>query len=578
MHFYRTLLFHPPVWVCKALCACLAALVVPLSLRAEEVYFTISGQDYAAVPDSAAMTLYCSVPASALPAQVGIRSSAGTIYEWDEGADGHSITLRDCTRTYPLRSVRDGAVWQVAFTTLPVVTLTTTAGPLTGHDEMPAQIQVFDPQRNPGRSYRYDCQANYRGSYSILFEKKSLSIDLVDKLTGKEVETSFCGIRSTNAWILDAMAVDPMRMRNRLCFDLWNTVSACPWNGQRNGTEGQYVELIYEGRYHGLYCLTDKVKRKTLGLRKTPDGAPDGLHGLLYKGLSGQWCWALCLQWYDAEPMDSVVWNRYELRYPNNTVGEAVWNPLLQTILTASQINDDNTQENFEAHWRERFYEDNFYDYALLLMVMNLIDNGMYNSYLATYDYEADPRMLMIPWDMDGSLGRNPNGYKETRNRGWGQVDYLGPYGRMLTYRPQEFSTELNQRWMRWKEGAFSPEAFGRRLRAYADLLLHSGAWGREYARWQEMMTGSLLDFSPTPHEEADYICQWYREQVHYIDSLLQKGITGIGSATTYPASSSAAAVYNLRGQYLGRYADVWNGLPQGIYVVGGQKRVKARR
>lgn len=135
------------------------------------MYFTISGQDYAAVPDSTAMTLYCSVPASALPAQVGIRSSAGTIYEWDEGADGHSITLRDCTRTYPLHSVRDGAIWQVAFTTLPVVTLTTTAGPLTGHDEMPAQIQVFDPQRTPGRAYRYDCQANYRGSYSILFEK-----------------------------------------------------------------------------------------------------------------------------------------------------------------------------------------------------------------------------------------------------------------------------------------------------------------------------------------------------------------------------------------------------------------------
>lgn len=561
----------------KTLAVVLAAWAVFQPLRAEGLFFTIGGQGYAAVPDSTALTLYCPVPESALPAQVGIRSE-GDAYTWAGETEGPFVALSDCTQTYAVRSARDGAVWKVAFTTLPLVSLSTDGKPVEGKEDVPAQLRVFDPVRNPGKAYRYDCLAHYRGSYSMFFEKKSLSIDIIDKLTGEELEPSFFGIRQTDAWILDAMAVDVSRLRNRLCFDLWNTVSVCPWNGERNGTEGQYVELIYEGRYHGLYCFSDKVKRKTLGLKKTVEGAPDGLHGLLYKGLSGVWNWALCLQWYKPEPMDSTVWNRYELRYPNLTTGELVWNPLLQAILVCSTIDDNNTPENFEAHWKELFYEDNFYEYALMLMVLNLVDSGMYNSFLAAYDYEADTRMLMIPWDMDGSMGRNPNGYKETPNRGWGQVDYLGPYSRMLTSWPKAFSTELNNHWARWKAGAFSPEALDSRMKAYADLFARSGAWGREYGRWGKMMADHGLDFADTPYAETEYISRWYREQVAYIDDLLQKGMTGIGEVPALSGDASDAPVYNLNGKYVGRYSGVWAGLPLGIYVVGGKKCVKASR
>ena len=52
------------------------------------------------------------------------------------------------------------------------------------------------------------------------------------------------------------MAIDRVRMRNRLNFDVWNAMSKTPYAtdyDQRNGTQGVFVELFINGQYHGLY-------------------------------------------------------------------------------------------------------------------------------------------------------------------------------------------------------------------------------------------------------------------------------------------------------------------------------------
>ena len=537
-------------------------------LQAQKLAFTIAGQEYPAVADTASSTVYCAVPAALLPAQVGLGQELAQTYVWETGEAMQE--LRECAQVYPLRPLGSGVTWNVAFTTLPIVSVSTLGQPIIADDDVPAKIEIYDADRHPGQPQRYDCLTHYRGSYSLNFEKKSLSINLIDSLTGDEENANLFDIRETDAWILDAMTVDVSRMRNRLCFDLWNAVSVCPWNGQRNGTKGQYVEVIRDGRYQGLYCFTDKVKRKTLGLKKTKDGAPDGLHGLLHKGLSGTFDEALCLLSYNDEPVDSIVWNRYELKYPNNTTGETVWQPLMRLI---DFCGSDNTPEDFTARWQTMFYEDNFHDYALLLMTLNLIDNGMFNSYLAAYDYATDQRLLMIPWDMDGSFGRNPKGEKETHNRGWGQIDYLGPYIHMMKNSSSAFTAELSALWQRWKSDTFSTEAVDARIQAYADLFTESGAWSREYQRWKDIPEEESREaLSLTPHDEAAYMRQWYREQVDYMDNLLSVA-AGIGTPSM--VKNPDTAVYDLHGRYLGAKADVWRHIAPGVYIVGGSKQVK---
>ena len=64
----------------------------------------------------------------------------------------------------------------------------------------------------------FNMLAKYRGGTSKNYEKKNYAVKLVDEF-GLKLSASILGMRDDNSWILDAMAVDKARMRNRVAFD-----------------------------------------------------------------------------------------------------------------------------------------------------------------------------------------------------------------------------------------------------------------------------------------------------------------------------------------------------------------------
>ena len=108
--------------------------------------------------------------------------------------------------------------------------------------------------------------------------KPSFNMKLRDA-DGTEIDSTLCGLRSASSWILDAMAVDRICMRNRVAFDIWNEFSKLPYETQfdsRNGTVGKFVEVYINNKYYGIYCLTDRINRKLLDLKK-PQVEEDGM-------------------------------------------------------------------------------------------------------------------------------------------------------------------------------------------------------------------------------------------------------------------------------------------------------------
>ena len=114
----------------------------------------------------------------------------------------------------------------------------------------------------------YRIKAHYRGSASKKYDKKSFAIKFQDE-NGVKLDVSLFGLRSDNRWILDAMACDASRMRNRVSFDLWNEFSHPSYVAEyeetaMNGVNGTFVELYFNGNYNGIYCLNEKVDRKQM--------------------------------------------------------------------------------------------------------------------------------------------------------------------------------------------------------------------------------------------------------------------------------------------------------------------------
>ena len=135
---------------------------------------------------------------------------------------------------------------------LPLINITVNINSVNKDSYVKGTVEIADFQRrNPDSQFTatYSCQVKYRGATSINYTKKSFSVKLIDSI-GNELDSEILGLRDDNSWILDAMAIDRIRMRNRVCFDLWNQLSKTPYATKfdnRNGTVGMFVEVFING-------------------------------------------------------------------------------------------------------------------------------------------------------------------------------------------------------------------------------------------------------------------------------------------------------------------------------------------
>ena len=444
---------------------------------------------------------------------------------------------------------------------LPLVNLTVDVSLMGSSHFTSGRIEIADPQKRMGDSVTValDCLLRYRGASALGAEKKSFAVKLVTADGGK-ANVGLLGMREENSWILDAMAFDCMRMRNRACFDLWNLFSRVPYDtdyGRRNGTEGQFVEVFLNGDYHGLYCLSDKVDRRLLGLKKSKSDDDGGvtLRGLLYKCVDTGYPADLLLE-YGNYPMDSTRWDAWELQYPDDYPSEAAWQPLAQLIDFCAYRK--TTNEEFVRRLDEWFYEDNIIDYFIFCNALLLHDN-IKNRFLSTPDITAGHRYLVTPWDMDISLGFSPIDSLDgtTANLHWLQV--MAPYARISDNEHYDFYRRVSSRWEELRRGPLSPDSVMGRLDCYAQLLETSGAWQREREKWD----GNPRRLAESPEEWLPEIREWYERNTKAVTYQLNV------ATTVVPVVNNAfqKCTFDLQGRLTQKPT-------KGVYIQDGKKVV----
>lgn len=472
------------------------------------------------------------------------------------GRDG-SVVVDDWQgeHTLAINSGNASDAWQLVFTTLPVVELLSTGTPSSVYS--PGTIRIIDPlARTDGQEVsEFSCQLRYRGATSQGYEKKSFAVKLFDA-DGEDLDANVLGIREENSWILDAAAVDVSRMRNRALFDIWNEMARLPYGSQgRNGTKGDYVELLLNGRYHGLYCLSDKIDRKLLDLKKS---TADRTRGLLYKCTT--WGGASGLSFYEEAAMDTVVWNAWELRHPEDYPSESVWQPLADLV---DFCRDDlRPDEEWLADLPGWFYEENLRQFLVFSMAFHLRDNLFKNTYLSCYNNEVGHRFLFTPWDLDASVGRNWDGKLFDYMAGWELPLRVQPYCRLLSASDSGFLEACASEWYSLCGTTLSPQHVEEVFRDYADRLVVSGAWRRERERWN----GNPVELPEEPGEEIDYMMDWYARNCRQMQSLLPVP-TGIGQLLTTEAGKRE--IFGLDGRRMPAAPS------RGCYIEDGKKRVR---
>lgn len=500
----------------------------------------------------------------------------------------------------------------LTFTFLPIVEFTGSG--FNRYDYVPGTIRVTDPDTE-GNDTLYHAKFRYRGATASGMNKKAYAVKITDEF-GEAMDVSFFGLREDNNWILDAMAIDPGRMRNRVSTDLWNDFSIPPYHFAKepeahNGTRGRFVETFVNGKYNGVYCMTEKLDRKQLKLKKIKESTVVGelatIRGALYK--SDQWSYSVFMG-HDQDsryyPMTSVTsydnnrdtWDCWEMQYPDLGDGEPIdWGPLAKGVNVVAAA----SKQTFLAQVGEQFDLPVFLDYYLFIELMLATDNHGKNMFLHHYNVQDSKMISMSPWDLDGTWGRRWDGSNYTRYYVASDfISYLWThehgehtlYKRLMEYNYDNWNEQLAARYAALRPNYFDPDSLYQRFEHYVKLFQASGADQREIDRWNGS-NGIYMDFD----SELDYLKEWIDKRVAYLDKQYHYDpAPPTGISTVYETEEMVVTggdgyilircnetqtipVYNVSGVRI-QNASVRAGVNRipvsvpGIYLVQGQKVV----
>lgn len=490
----------------------------------------------------------------------------------------HRFNITDWQNdTYTMRILqgKKETTYQLVFTTLPLVNIDVSMSKLrAAHDEdrsmkIPASLRVIDPlARTAGQTdYRHYIGVRIRGQHSSEFKKKPFGVELRDS-TEQTVDERMFGMRNDDDWVLDAMWVDPARMRNRTLTDIWNTISDLPYSKdneyQANGSSGLFVEVFVKSQYYGLYCFTDKIDRKKLNLKKmqvSDDSLTITHRGLLMRGR--KYNEATVLYKYDKEArQDTLNWCDWLQEYPDDSDSQACWQPLIDWLNVVSYEHPTRWNQ-LKEEYAEWLYPDNLVDFFIFINAFYLAENTMKNYYLSFRNIQKEHRALFTLWDMDASIGRKGDGTDcfddDTR---YAFNDYLinrfGLMRRLMEDNTFHFKNLMHDRWEQLRTDQLSVQNIEKRLRAYAKLFTKTGAMAREQAKWGESA-------APDLDAEIDRMVDWYARNFDKMDAKLRK----YPSAIILPHDTPAAtATYNLAGQRVDTHY-------HGIVIQDGKKYLK---
>lgn len=376
----------------------------------------------------------------------------------------------------------------------------------------------------------------YRGATASTKNKKAYAVKLIDQ-NQEAMDASYFGLRSDNNWILDAMAIDPGRMRNRISTDLWNDYATLPYHFTQepeahNGTRGLFVELFLNGEYAGIYCMTEKLDRKQLKLKKQQfesDNQTQTIRGLLYK--SSQWSYSVLMghnlgeNYYPGTTVaaynnSSDTWDGWEMQYPDLEDGEIIdWAPLANAINKVAATDDTEFQKEVYTY----FDIPVFLDYYLFIELILATDNHGKNLFLHNYNIQESPKLSISPWDLDGTWGRRWDGSNNiTSDASQDFVTFLwnNEHGELTLFKRLaelnigNWNEKLAARYATLRQNYFNPENLIKRFAETFNLFKKSGADQREISRWNGS-DGIQLNFE----EELEYLSQWIDERIKTLDN-----------------------------------------------------------
>lgn len=353
------------------------------------------------------------------------------------------------------------------------------------------QMQLFDPGTETRQYEIMESGVRYyqRGASALSPEKQGYSIGILDA-KGENFNASLLGMRSDNSWKLKGLGADSSRIREKTAYQIWEQFELSNTEVYEPGPRMEYLELIMDHEYVGLYGLIEPVDAKKLELDK---------NDVLYK----------MTNWFvpkDEEIQASIdkkwrIATYIRIRYPDVIADyEKAWYPMRDYLSVFYGGNGDVGSAG------NKIYLSNAVDMLLFNMTVSGCDNYYKNMYFAA-DVAEDGTYVMrqIPWDLDLTFGET---YTVGFNEDWTVIYEEGAIPFLRDTNPELVRPFLQDRWSGYRESFLSTENILKKLCDNRDYLIASGVNERENARWPQYQMSAdiekILDYQERRMEWLD--------------------------------------------------------------------------
>lgn len=453
-----------------------------------------------------------------------------------------SIDSRSYTLSQPVSAVQTGVPYSVSnegnsytlyFTQLPLVLLSV-SGNIVSDPKIPGTIVISESKNRPILSENIGIEL--RGSTAQNYPKKSYRFEFKDLVAQVNKDIAVLGMHADDDWNLQALYIEPLRLRNKTGFDIWRKINTIYYQDYEpevaSGPQMEYAELFLNGAYKGIYCVGEPVSRKLLKLKKY--NAIDGIRGELYKAIN----WGgdeqkgnVLFNDLPAYSNGTTTWGGFEYKYPDEIASN--WKNLYDFVDFVMNTSD----AEFQAAFSTKFYLDNAVDYYIFLNLLHAWDNRGKNVYMAKY--KAREPYFYVPWDLDGIFGIHWDGSEENN------VDELltnGMFNRLMKNDPDginSFKQKLKYKWNLLRNDWVTHAGLMELFQTNYDYLNSNAAYARE------TLAGNYT------HNETQmtYLSNWIEHRLGYLDAQFNADIDPDDpSALPIVHEEVRVTAYNLNG------------------------------
>ncbi len=348
-----------------------------------------------------------------------------------------------------------------------------TGSPIALEHRVPATARMFDRFGVPVCDW-ISVRVKYRGNAAVIEPKKYFSLRLDDPAV-------LVGDRAYKHVNLTSSYLDPTFMKDKLTYDLFREFGGS--DSPNYAPRCEYVELVIDGRYHGLYTISERVDDVSLGFGDPINDA--GERPSLYKSLGRN------------SNFRVFSHGDYSQKVPG-WKQMAYWAPYETFITLCGQSSDDVFVNDFE----KLVDLGNIIDFHLMLWFNNDQDGSKANIFIAR-DNKPGSRFFLIPWDND----------KTFKKTGW-QKNHL--LRRLMDIYPG-YNERLKQRYHTLRRGVLAEEALMARIDGIAERLRPS--YRRDHEIWGDEYYGNREDNS----YYLETLRSWILKRLNDMDRVFPK-------------------------------------------------------